>query len=163
QLGGVLLHPGPGDRRRLPRRDLPRARLDDDVDGRTRPLLGRVLAGRRVGDRGPRRVDDARSGALRAGREHIGLLPLLPGRTHTPSSQPAPTPAAQPSKDSSAVNADTSKTSTDSAASTQPAVSTTSDRPEKVPTTTAQIPAVELREPEVVKLRGPAAAVARNM
>src|SRR5699024_8669202 len=73
------------------------------------------------------------------------------------------TPAAQPSKDSSAVNADTSKTSTDSAASTQPAVSTTSDRPEKVPTTTAQIPAVELREPEVVKLRGPAAAVARNM
>src|SRR5699024_11859059 len=64
---------------------------------------------------------------------------------------------------SSAVNADSSKTSKGSAASTQPAVSTTSDRPEKVPTTTAQIPVVELREPEVVKLRGPAAAVARNM
>src|SRR5699024_9021296 len=89
--------------------------------------------------------------------------PPAPTPAPPPSSQAAPTPAAQPSKDSSAVNADTSKTSTDSAASTQPAVSTTSDRPEKVPTTTAQIPAVELREPEVVKLRGPAAAVARNM
>ncbi|MEE1649703.1 multifunctional oxoglutarate decarboxylase/oxoglutarate dehydrogenase thiamine pyrophosphate-binding subunit/dihydrolipoyllysine-residue succinyltransferase subunit [Brachybacterium sp. J144] len=44
-----------------------------------------------------------------------------------------------------------------------PAVSTTSDRPAKVPTTTAQIPAVEVREPTAVKLRGPAAAVVRNM
>jgi multifunctional 2-oxoglutarate metabolism enzyme len=79
---------------------------------------------------------------------------------------PAPTPAAadpaapQPAKESPAVNADPAK---DSAASEAPAVSTTSDRPAKVPTTTAQIPAVELREPEVVKLRGPAAAVVRNM
>src|SRR5699024_1364679 len=79
------------------------------------------------------------------------------------TSQAAPATAAQPSKDTTAVNADSSKTSKGSAASTQPAVSTTSDRPEKVPTTTAQIPVVELREPEVVKLRGPAAAVARNM
>ncbi|MGP9680903.1 multifunctional oxoglutarate decarboxylase/oxoglutarate dehydrogenase thiamine pyrophosphate-binding subunit/dihydrolipoyllysine-residue succinyltransferase subunit [Brachybacterium sp. AOP3-A1-3] len=44
-----------------------------------------------------------------------------------------------------------------------PSVSTTSDRPAKIPTTTAQIPVVELREPETVKLRGPAAAVVRNM
>lgn len=45
----------------------------------------------------------------------------------------------------------------------RPSISTTTDRPEKVPTTTAQIPVVELREPEVKKLRGPAAAVVRNM
>ncbi|WP_246956430.1 multifunctional oxoglutarate decarboxylase/oxoglutarate dehydrogenase thiamine pyrophosphate-binding subunit/dihydrolipoyllysine-residue succinyltransferase subunit [Brachybacterium sp. Marseille-Q7125] len=45
----------------------------------------------------------------------------------------------------------------------EPSVSTTSDRPAKVPTTTAQIPAVELREPTPQKLRGPAAAVVRNM
>jgi 2-oxoglutarate dehydrogenase E1 component len=51
----------------------------------------------------------------------------------------------------------------ESPAPRKPAVSTTSDRPAKVPTTTAQIPAVELREPEAVKLRGPAAAVVRNM
>ncbi|MCT1774608.1 multifunctional oxoglutarate decarboxylase/oxoglutarate dehydrogenase thiamine pyrophosphate-binding subunit/dihydrolipoyllysine-residue succinyltransferase subunit [Brachybacterium sp. p3-SID957] len=42
-------------------------------------------------------------------------------------------------------------------------ISSTSDRPAKIPTTTTQIPAVELREPEPVKLRGPAAAMVRNM
>ena len=76
---------------------------------------------------------------------------------------PAPTPAAPsadptPAKESPAVNE-----SSESASPRTPAVSTTSDRPAKVPTTTAQIPAVELREPEAVKLRGPAAAVVRNM
>ncbi|MGO2559509.1 multifunctional oxoglutarate decarboxylase/oxoglutarate dehydrogenase thiamine pyrophosphate-binding subunit/dihydrolipoyllysine-residue succinyltransferase subunit [Brachybacterium sp.] len=76
------------------------------------------------------------------------------------TSAAVPAATSQPSKDSPAVNAETAK---DSAASTQPAVSTTSDRPAKVPTTTAQIPAVELREPETVKLRGPAAAIVRNM
>ncbi|HEX7352460.1 multifunctional oxoglutarate decarboxylase/oxoglutarate dehydrogenase thiamine pyrophosphate-binding subunit/dihydrolipoyllysine-residue succinyltransferase subunit [Brachybacterium sp.] len=83
-----------------------------------------------------------------------------------PSSQDAaPAAPSQPVKDSPAVNADSSPEAKDSKESkdSAPAVSTTSDRPAKVPTTTAQIPAVELREPEVVKLRGPAAAVARNM
>ena len=47
--------------------------------------------------------------------------------------------------------------------SKRPSISTTTDRPEKVPTTTSQIPIVELHEPEVKKLRGPAAAVVRNM
>ena len=77
-----------------------------------------------------------------------------------PSSTPAASPAAssQPAKEAPAVNDDTAKP-----APKAPAVSTTSDRPAKVPTTTAQIPAVELREPEQVKLRGPAAAVVRNM
>lgn len=64
---------------------------------------------------------------------------------------------------------DTAETSqkTDSASRTSssdgPTVSSTSDRPAKIPTTTSQIPAVELSEPEQVKLRGPAAAVVRNM
>ncbi|AXK45415.1 multifunctional oxoglutarate decarboxylase/oxoglutarate dehydrogenase thiamine pyrophosphate-binding subunit/dihydrolipoyllysine-residue succinyltransferase subunit [Brachybacterium saurashtrense] len=82
-----------------------------------------------------------------------------PAAAPSPAS-PAPAPAttSQPPKDTPAVNADPTK---DSAPA--PAVSTTSDRPAKVPTTTAQIPAVELREPKAVKLRGPAAAVARNM
>ena len=70
----------------------------------------------------------------------------------------APSAASSPAKESPAVNA-----SSESASPRTPSVSTTSDRPAKVPTTTAQIPAVELREPEAVKLRGPAAAVVRNM
>ncbi|WP_087485504.1 multifunctional oxoglutarate decarboxylase/oxoglutarate dehydrogenase thiamine pyrophosphate-binding subunit/dihydrolipoyllysine-residue succinyltransferase subunit [Brachybacterium massiliense] len=70
----------------------------------------------------------------------------------------APAASSQPAKEAPAVNDDTAKP-----APKAPAVSTTSDRPAKVPTTTAQIPAVELREPEQVKLRGPAAAVVRNM
>ena len=69
-----------------------------------------------------------------------------------------PSAASSPAKESPAVNA-----SSESASPRTPSVSTTSDRPAKVPTTTAQIPAVELREPEAVKLRGPAAAVVRNM
>ncbi|MGO1228709.1 MAG: 2-oxoglutarate dehydrogenase E1 subunit family protein, partial [Brachybacterium sp.] len=74
------------------------------------------------------------------------------------SSAAAPASASQPAKESPAVNDHPAKS-----ASKAPAVSTTSDRPAKVPTTTSQIPAVELREPEVVKLRGPAAAIVRNM
>jgi 2-oxoglutarate decarboxylase len=86
-----------------------------------------------------------------------------PAPSASAAAAPAPSPAApsaasSPAKESPAVNA-----SSESASTRTPAVSTTSDRPAKVPTTTAQIPAVELREPEAVKLRGPAAAVVRNM
>ena len=83
-----------------------------------------------------------------------------PATSSTSSSPSAAAPAAapQPAKESPAVNDHPAKS-----ASKAPAVSTTSDRPAKVPTTTSQIPAVELREPEVVKLRGPAAAIVRNM
>ena len=78
--------------------------------------------------------------------------------TPAPSSPAAPSAASTPAKESPAVNDATS-----TPAPRTPAVSTTSDRPAKVPTTTAQIPAVELHEPEPTKLRGPAAAVVRNM
>ena len=78
--------------------------------------------------------------------------------TPAPSSPAAPSAASTPAKESPAVNEATS-----TPAPRTPAVSTTSDRPAKVPTTTAQIPAVELHEPEPTKLRGPAAAVVRNM
>ncbi|MCZ4325740.1 multifunctional oxoglutarate decarboxylase/oxoglutarate dehydrogenase thiamine pyrophosphate-binding subunit/dihydrolipoyllysine-residue succinyltransferase subunit [Brachybacterium paraconglomeratum] len=78
--------------------------------------------------------------------------------TPAPSSPAAPSAASTPAKESPAVNEPTS-----TPAPRTPAVSTTSDRPAKVPTTTAQIPAVELHEPEPTKLRGPAAAVVRNM
>jgi 2-oxoglutarate dehydrogenase E1 component len=82
-----------------------------------------------------------------------------PAAPSAASPSPAAPPAAStPAKESSAVNE-----ASESPAPRKPAVSTTSDRPAKVPTTTAQIPAVELREPEAVKLRGPAAAVVRNM
>ncbi|MFC7456506.1 multifunctional oxoglutarate decarboxylase/oxoglutarate dehydrogenase thiamine pyrophosphate-binding subunit/dihydrolipoyllysine-residue succinyltransferase subunit [Brachybacterium sp. GCM10030267] len=81
-----------------------------------------------------------------------------------PSSD-APTPPAasnaapfQSAKESAPVNDASAKDE-----QKKPAVSTTSDRPAKIPTTTAQIPVVELQEPERVKLRGPAAAVVRNM
>ncbi|WP_114855356.1 multifunctional oxoglutarate decarboxylase/oxoglutarate dehydrogenase thiamine pyrophosphate-binding subunit/dihydrolipoyllysine-residue succinyltransferase subunit [Brachybacterium sp. YJGR34] len=77
-----------------------------------------------------------------------------PPSTPTPSPAAAPATPPPPAKEAPAVN---------DAAPKQPSVSTTSDRPEKVPTTTAQIPAVELEAPEPVKLRGPAAAVVRNM
>ncbi|NMA78231.1 MAG: multifunctional oxoglutarate decarboxylase/oxoglutarate dehydrogenase thiamine pyrophosphate-binding subunit/dihydrolipoyllysine-residue succinyltransferase subunit, partial [Actinomycetales bacterium] len=79
------------------------------------------------------------------------------------SSTPAASPAAssEPAKEAPAVNDDPAKSA--QPATKEPAVSTTSDRPAKVPTTTAQIPTVELSEPEPVKLRGPAAAVVRNM
>ena len=79
------------------------------------------------------------------------------------SSTSAASPAAssQPAKEAPAVNDDPATSA--KPAKKAPAVSTTSDRPAKVPTTTAQIPSVELREPERVKLRGPAAAVVRNM
>ena len=82
-----------------------------------------------------------------------------------PSSSSAASAApSQPAKESTAVNDDAAKASKDEdSAAPAPAVSTTSDRPEKVPTTTAQIPVVELSTPEPVKLRGPAAAVVRNM
>ncbi|MGY5764922.1 multifunctional oxoglutarate decarboxylase/oxoglutarate dehydrogenase thiamine pyrophosphate-binding subunit/dihydrolipoyllysine-residue succinyltransferase subunit [Brachybacterium sp. DNPG3] len=77
-----------------------------------------------------------------------------------PSSAPArPAEATTPVKEPAPVNASPSS----APAPRTTAVSTTSDRPAKVPTSTAQIPAVELREPEIVKLRGPAAAVVRNM
>lgn len=81
-----------------------------------------------------------------------------PSPTPAPSSPAAPSAASTPAKESPAVNDATS-----TPAPRTPAVSTTSDRPAKVPTTTAQIPAVELHEPEPTKLRGPAAAVVRNM
>ena len=81
-----------------------------------------------------------------------------PSPTPAPSSPAAPSAASTPAKESPAVNEPTS-----TPAPRTPAVSTTSDRPAKVPTTTAQIPAVELHEPEPTKLRGPAAAVVRNM
>ena len=81
-----------------------------------------------------------------------------PSPTPAPSSPAAPSAASMPAKESPAVNEPTS-----TPAPRTPAVSTTSDRPAKVPTTTAQIPAVELHEPEPTKLRGPAAAVVRNM
>ncbi|MGO1286046.1 MAG: 2-oxo acid dehydrogenase subunit E2, partial [Brachybacterium sp.] len=79
------------------------------------------------------------------------------------SSTSAASPAAssQSAKEAPAVNDDPATSA--KPAKKAPAVSTTSDRPAKVPTTTAQIPSVELREPERVKLRGPAAAVVRNM
>ncbi|GAA1491553.1 multifunctional oxoglutarate decarboxylase/oxoglutarate dehydrogenase thiamine pyrophosphate-binding subunit/dihydrolipoyllysine-residue succinyltransferase subunit [Brachybacterium sacelli] len=87
-----------------------------------------------------------------------------------PAPSDAPTPAAsspqaapdaapsQRTKEPAPVNDESAK-----AEPTKPAVSTTSDRPAKIPTITSQIPAVELTEPEPVKLRGPAAAVVRNM
>ena len=81
-----------------------------------------------------------------------------PSPTPAPSSPAAPSAASMPAKESPAVNEPTS-----TPAPRTPAVSTTSDRPAKVPTTTVQIPAVELHEPEPTKLRGPAAAVVRNM
>src|SRR5699024_9784389 len=69
--------------------------------------------------------------------------------------EPAPAPDRDPGQaESSAAPASQSPSTADSTASTQPA---------KVPTTTAPIPAVELQEPEVGKLRGPANAVVRNM
>lgn len=74
-------------------------------------------------------------------------------RPASPAPSPAgPTAASAPAKESESVNS-----------TPAPTVSNTSDRPAKAPTTTAQIPVVELSEPEVVKLRGPAAAVVRNM
>jgi len=78
------------------------------------------------------------------------------------------TASTQPAKESSSVNDAPAQADQEPAAPSRPEprtprVSTTSDRPAKVPTTTAQIPAVELQEPEVVKLRGPANAVVRNM
>ncbi|MGO1353451.1 MAG: multifunctional oxoglutarate decarboxylase/oxoglutarate dehydrogenase thiamine pyrophosphate-binding subunit/dihydrolipoyllysine-residue succinyltransferase subunit [Brachybacterium tyrofermentans] len=77
-----------------------------------------------------------------------------------PSSQAAPAAASpQRAKEAAPVNDEPAK----AAPQPTPSVSTTSDRPAKIPTTTAQIPVVELREPETVKLRGPAAAVVRNM
>ncbi|MBB5831082.1 multifunctional oxoglutarate decarboxylase/oxoglutarate dehydrogenase thiamine pyrophosphate-binding subunit/dihydrolipoyllysine-residue succinyltransferase subunit [Brachybacterium aquaticum] len=80
-----------------------------------------------------------------------------PTNSSPSSSAGAPKAPASSPKESPVVNDAPAKKAS------KPAVSTTSDRPEKVPTTTAQIPVVELREPEVVKLRGPAAAVVRNM
>ncbi|MGP5623784.1 multifunctional oxoglutarate decarboxylase/oxoglutarate dehydrogenase thiamine pyrophosphate-binding subunit/dihydrolipoyllysine-residue succinyltransferase subunit [Brachybacterium alimentarium] len=77
-----------------------------------------------------------------------------------PSSHAASSAASsQPVKESAPVNDDKAK----SDSTKTPTVSTTSDRPAKIPTTTSQIPVVELSEPERVKLRGPAAAVVRNM
>ena len=79
-------------------------------------------------------------------------------------------PASPTAKDTAPVNDSRSAqpaaekpTAPEQAASQRPRVSTTSDRPAKVPTTTAQIPVVELSEPTTTKLRGPAAAVVRNM
>ncbi|MFC0673441.1 multifunctional oxoglutarate decarboxylase/oxoglutarate dehydrogenase thiamine pyrophosphate-binding subunit/dihydrolipoyllysine-residue succinyltransferase subunit [Brachybacterium hainanense] len=70
-----------------------------------------------------------------------------------PAPAPRTAPAAPaPTKESESVNS-----------TPAPTVSNTSDRPAKAPTTTSQIPVVELSAPEVVKLRGPAAAVVRNM
>ncbi|WP_370540781.1 multifunctional oxoglutarate decarboxylase/oxoglutarate dehydrogenase thiamine pyrophosphate-binding subunit/dihydrolipoyllysine-residue succinyltransferase subunit [Brachybacterium sp. FME24] len=82
------------------------------------------------------------------------------GEPTTPTPQAASTAApSQRAKESAPVNDAPPK----AAPQKTPTVSTTSDRPAKIPTTTSQIPAIELREPEVVKLRGPAAAVVRNM
>nr|WP_259359535.1 multifunctional oxoglutarate decarboxylase/oxoglutarate dehydrogenase thiamine pyrophosphate-binding subunit/dihydrolipoyllysine-residue succinyltransferase subunit [Brachybacterium sp. NBEC-018] len=81
-----------------------------------------------------------------------------PSTTASGDRTPDASPASPPAEKEPAAVTDQPAKETRSAA-----VSTTSDRPAKVPTTTAQIPAVELREPEVAKLRGPAAAVVRNM
>src|SRR5699024_8174666 len=89
-----------------------------------------------------------------------------PEAASEPEPEPAPAPDRDPGQaESSAAPAQAAQ---EPAAPSRPEprtprVSTTPDRPAKVPTTTAQIPAVELQEPEVVKLRGPANAVVRNM
>ncbi|APX32305.1 alpha-ketoglutarate decarboxylase [Brachybacterium sp. P6-10-X1] len=80
-----------------------------------------------------------------------------PSAASTPQAA-SPAASSQRTKESAPVNDESTK-----AESTKPSVSTTSDRPAKIPTITSQIPAVELSEPEPVKLRGPAAAVVRNM
>ena len=75
-----------------------------------------------------------------------------------PASRPSTTPPT--AKDRAPVNEAPGQ---DTPVAKKPSISTTTDRPEKVSTSTSQIPAVELKEPEVKKLRGPAAAVVRNM
>ena len=121
------------------------------------------------GDEAPAAADSpAPSDAAPSAEDTSGQRAPAPTGTTTPTEEPE-TPAA-PAPTPSAPSEPTPAAKEPAAVSDQPAkdqrpaaVSTTSDRPAKVPTTTAQIPAVELREPEVAKLRGPAAAVVRNM
>ncbi|WP_029362848.1 multifunctional oxoglutarate decarboxylase/oxoglutarate dehydrogenase thiamine pyrophosphate-binding subunit/dihydrolipoyllysine-residue succinyltransferase subunit [Brachybacterium squillarum] len=91
-----------------------------------------------------------------------------PEQTAEPAESSAPqttraAAAATPAEKEPAPVTESRPSSASTPAARADGVSTTSDRPAKVPTTTSQIPAVELREPEVQKLRGPAAAVVRNM
>ncbi|MDO5645415.1 MAG: multifunctional oxoglutarate decarboxylase/oxoglutarate dehydrogenase thiamine pyrophosphate-binding subunit/dihydrolipoyllysine-residue succinyltransferase subunit [Dermabacter sp.] len=95
-----------------------------------------------------------------------------PAPAAKPEPKPEPTQAAEPAKKAEPAQEPAKAPAPASAASApEPApvarrreVSSTSDRPARLPTT--EMKAVELKEPadiEVVKLRGPAAAVVRNM